>query len=101
MDISNWQIFSSLLTAVSVVIAAVGVSIALWQGRQTQRYTNQLMAADQRKQASLIRVSVKAPEALAYVHGLDAPYWIDPDPTVTNASEGVITDLWMHLSIDY
>ena len=45
----------------ALLVSATGVSIALWVGLTGRKHTNQLMAADQRKQASQIRVSVPKP----------------------------------------
>ena len=89
MDISNWVIFSSLVTA-------AGVVIALWQGVRNRNYTNQLMAAEQRKQASLLRVgpaTVRLKEPGVAV-GPDGRVPVMADYIVENASDEVFTEIW-------
>ena len=89
MDISNWVIFSSLVTA-------AGVVIALWQGLRNRNYTNQLMASEQRKQASLLRVgpaTVRLKEPGVAV-GTDGRVPVTADYIVENASDEVFTEIW-------
>src|SRR5664279_1023194 len=53
MDPSPWEFGWNALTAIGTLAAA---SAAVWLGWGSRKHTNLLLEADQRKQASLLRV---------------------------------------------
>lgn len=75
--------------AVSAIGTLAVSVIAIVLGLRSRKYTNQLMAADQRKQASLLRVG----PATTRQKQSGVPVAV-VDYTVENASDEVFTEVW-------
>jgi hypothetical protein len=96
MDTSPWEFGWSALSAIGT-LAATGA--AVWLGWSSRKYTNQLMEAEQRRQASLIRVAVPELDLASWVPGQELATFHITNLTVTNGSQEGITDLWIHAKV--
>jgi hypothetical protein len=92
MDISNWQVVASLASTGSLVIA-------LWVGWTNRKWTNRLIATDRRKQASQFRVTFDVREERPGVVTSGTLVPMVADITVENASDDVMTDVWIEATI--
>jgi hypothetical protein len=96
MDPSPWEFGWNALTAIGTLAAA---SAAVWLGWGSRKHTNLLLEADQRKQASLLRVHqpqvYSDPDASAFgpFVGMVASIALE------NASQETFSEVWLNIEI--
>ena len=94
VESNPWEFGWSALGTLGTLAA---VAAALWLGWSSRKHTNALMEADQRRQASLIRLTT--PQAVHYEPG-PGEMAINVDPTVANDSDEVVTDVVIETRVE-